>query len=97
MVPLNGDAQVADGLSVMLTPGHSRRPVGGGEHRARQGSHHRLLLQRRELPPGGGSSARASTLNAIEAYESAKRAREAADIIIPLHDLAVGRQPRIPE
>jgi len=35
-------------------------------------------------------------INVIEAYESAKKVREVADILIPLHDLAVGRQRNIP-
>jgi hypothetical protein len=35
-------------------------------------------------------------INVIDAYESAQRVRQAADILIPLHDLAVGRQRSIP-
>jgi hypothetical protein len=35
-------------------------------------------------------------LNLIEAYESAKKVREMADILIPLHDLSIGRQRSIP-
>jgi hypothetical protein len=35
-------------------------------------------------------------LNLIEAYESAQRVKELADILIPLHDLSVGRQRSIP-
>jgi len=36
-------------------------------------------------------------LNLIEAYESARRVKELADILIPLHDLSVGRRRNIPE
>jgi len=35
-------------------------------------------------------------INVIDAYDSARRVKEAADILIPLHDLAVGRQKSIP-
>lgn len=35
-------------------------------------------------------------INAIEAYESARRIKEQADILIPLHEVEVGRQGRIP-
>ena len=35
-------------------------------------------------------------INVIDAYESARRVKELADIIIPLHDLSVGRQRSIP-
>jgi hypothetical protein len=32
----------------------------------------------------------------MAAYDSALKVRETADIIIPIHSLAVGRQKRIP-
>ena len=34
--------------------------------------------------------------DAIAAYESAKWVRDAADILIPLHDFSAGRKGRIP-
>jgi N-acyl homoserine lactone hydrolase len=41
------------------------------------------------IPPG-------VHINVIDAYESSRRVKEVADILIPLHDLAVGRQHSIP-
>jgi N-acyl homoserine lactone hydrolase len=34
-------------------------------------------------------------INVIDAYDSARQVKEAADILIPLHDLSVGRQQSI--
>jgi N-acyl homoserine lactone hydrolase len=36
-------------------------------------------------------------LDLIAAYESARRVKEVADILIPLHDLSVGQHRSIPE
>jgi hypothetical protein len=35
-------------------------------------------------------------INAIEAFESAQRVKEIADILIPIHAVEVGRRGRIP-
>jgi hypothetical protein len=36
-------------------------------------------------------------LNLMDAYDSVRRVREMADILIPLHDWSVGRKRSIPE
>jgi N-acyl homoserine lactone hydrolase len=35
-------------------------------------------------------------INALEAYESINKIRGMADILIPLHDLSIGRRKSIP-
>jgi len=35
-------------------------------------------------------------LDAIQAYDSMTRIKEEADILIPVHDLAVGKRTKIP-
>jgi N-acyl homoserine lactone hydrolase len=97
IVPLQGDAEIADGVSVMLTPGHSP----GGQSVLINTAAGRALItgfccNAENFPKGGGVICPGVHLDAIQAYESAKRAREAADILIPLHDLGVGARKRIP-
>jgi hypothetical protein len=35
-------------------------------------------------------------LDAIKAYESAQRVKELGDILIPIHDIDIGRSGKIP-
>jgi N-acyl homoserine lactone hydrolase len=46
---------------------------------------------------GGGIIAPGVHLNLTQACESMKRVREAADIIIPMHDLEIGTKKTIPD
>jgi hypothetical protein len=48
------------------------------------------------FPKDGPSIAPGVHTDAIAAYDSAKKIRETADILIALHDLGIGRQKRIP-
>jgi hypothetical protein len=56
-----------------------------------------LCCNAENFPPGGGVIAPGVLLDAIQAYESMKRVKEAADILIPIHDLEIGRKGKIPE
>jgi glyoxylase-like metal-dependent hydrolase (beta-lactamase superfamily II) len=81
----------------MLTPGHSP----GGQSVLVDTSAGKALItgfccNAENFPKGGGVICPGVHLDAVQAYESARRAREAADILIPLHDLSVGAKKTIP-
>lgn len=95
---IDGDAAIVDGIDVMLTPGHT---PGGQSVVIRTASGKAIITglccNAENFPPGGGVIAPGVVLDAIQAYESMKRVREAADILIPIHDLEIGRKGKIPE
>jgi N-acyl homoserine lactone hydrolase len=98
VVLVEGDQEIRDGIQVLLTPGHT---VGGQSVavNTRQG---RAVItgfccNEQNFPASGPVVPPGVHLNLIEAYESAIRVKDLADILIPLHDLSVGRHPRIPE
>jgi hypothetical protein len=56
-----------------------------------------LCCNAENFPSGGGIIAPGVHLNLTQAYESMKRVSEAADIIIPIHDLEIGTKKTIPD
>ncbi len=97
VVQVDGDAEIVDGIQVLLTPGHT---VGGQSIavNTRQG---KVVItgfccNEQNFPAKGPIVPSGVHINVIDAYESAKRVKEVADIIIALHDLSVGRQRSIP-
>ena len=97
VVPLNGDAQIADGLSVMLTPGHTP----GGQSVVVNTTAGKAVItgfccNGENFPKSGGVICPGIHWSAVEAYNSALRVREVADIVLPLHDLSVGTKKTIP-
>ncbi len=97
VVTIEGNTEIVDGIDVMLTPGHTP----GGQSvviRTRQG---KVLItgfccNQENFPAKGPAVASGVHINAIEAYDSAQKVREAADIIIPLHDFSIGQKKHIP-
>jgi N-acyl homoserine lactone hydrolase len=82
---------------VLLTPGHTV----GGQSIAVNTSQGKAVItgfccNEQNFPAQGPVVPSGVHINVIDAYESAQRVKEMADIIIPLHDLAVGRQHSIP-
>jgi N-acyl homoserine lactone hydrolase len=97
IVTVEGDATIADGISVLFTPGHTP----GGQSVVVETSQGKAVItglccNAENFPAGGGVIAPGVHLNLIQAYESMKRIREIADILIPVHDLEVGRKKVIP-
>ena len=86
-----------DGIRVLLTPGHT---VGGQSvvvnTRAGQAVITGFCCNEQNFPAKGPVVPSGVHINVIDAYESAQKVREVADILIPLHDLVVGRQRNIP-
>jgi hypothetical protein len=56
-----------------------------------------LCCNSENFPPGGGVIAPGVHIDVIQSYESMVRIREAADILIPIHDLEIGRKKSIPD
>jgi glyoxylase-like metal-dependent hydrolase (beta-lactamase superfamily II) len=97
VVQVDGDAEIVDGIQVLLTPGHT---VGGQSVvvNTRKGKAviTGFCCNEQNFPLKGPVVPCGVHINVIDAYESAQRVWELADILLPLHDLAVGRQGSIP-
>jgi N-acyl homoserine lactone hydrolase len=98
LVTVEGDATIMDGITVLFTPGHTP----GGQSVVVETSRGKAIItglccNAENFPVGGGVVAPGVHLDAIQAYESMKRILAAADIIVPIHDLEVGRKKVIPE
>ncbi|MEW6443777.1 MAG: N-acyl homoserine lactonase family protein [bacterium] len=97
VVTLEGDAEIADGIRVISTPGHTP----GGQSVVVDTSRGRAVItgfccNGENFPERGQVVAPGVHINVIDAYESAVKVKETADILIPLHDFAAGRRGRIP-
>jgi N-acyl homoserine lactone hydrolase len=95
---VNGDAKILNGIGVLFTPGHTP----GGQSVAVETSEGKAIItglccNAENFPPGGGVIAPGVHLDAIQAYESMRRIKEAAHIIIPIHDVEIGRKKIIPD
>ncbi len=94
---LDGDAVIVEGIEAIFTPGHTP----GGQSIVVDTVKGKAVITglccNAENFPAGGVVAPGVHLDVIQAYESMKRIVEVADIIIPIHDLAVGRKTVIPE
>lgn len=93
-----GDAKILNGIGVLFTPGHTP----GGQSVVVETSKGKAIItglccNAENFPPGGGVIAPGVHLDAIQAYESMRRIKEAADIIVPIHDLEIGKKKVIPD
>lgn len=98
IVTLDGDATIKEGIHVLFTPGHTP----GGQSVVVETARGKAVItglccNAENFPPGGGVVCPGVHLDVIQAYESMKRIVDAADIIIPIHDLEVGRKRVIPD
>lgn len=97
IVTIEGDQEIVEGVEVIFTPGHTP----GGQSVAINTSQGKAIItgfccNEQNFPKTGPVIASGVHINAIEAYESARKIKEMADILIPLHDLSIGRMKRIP-
>ncbi|HBD06617.1 MAG TPA: MBL fold metallo-hydrolase [Syntrophobacteraceae bacterium] len=94
---VEGDVAFREGIDLILTPGHTA----GGQSVAIQTTAGKAIItgfccNAANFPANGPTITPGVHLDAIAAYESAKKVRELADIVLPLHDLGLGRKKRIP-
>jgi N-acyl homoserine lactone hydrolase len=98
VVQVDGDQEIVDGIQVLLTPGHT---VGGQSVMVNTSKGKAVITgfccNEQNFPASGLVVASGVHINAIDAYESARRVREMADILLPLHDLSLGRRHSIPD
>lgn len=98
IVSIEGDTEIADGIQALFTPGHTP----GGQSVVVETSQGKAIItglccNAENFPPGGRVIAPGVHIDAIQSYESMIRIRQAADILIPIHDLELGRKKTIPE
>jgi N-acyl homoserine lactone hydrolase len=97
VVALEGDREIVPGVRVILTPGHT---VGGQSVAVETQKGTAVITgfccNADNFPSVGPAVASGVHINAIEAYESAQRVKQLADILIPIHDIEVGQRGRIP-
>jgi glyoxylase-like metal-dependent hydrolase (beta-lactamase superfamily II) len=97
VVEIEGDARILDGIEVILSPGHSV----GGQSVAVNTAKGRAVItgfccNGKNFPAAGPAVAPGVHIDLTEAYDSIQKIKETADILIPLHDLAIGRMNTIP-
>jgi glyoxylase-like metal-dependent hydrolase (beta-lactamase superfamily II) len=98
VVQVDGDQEIVEGVQVLLTPGHT---VGGQSIVVNTAKGKAVITgfccNDQNFPDSGQIVAPGVHINAIDAYESARKVKEVADILLPLHDLAIGKRASIPE
>ena len=97
VVEVDGDANILDGIDVIFSPGHTV----GGQSVSINTSEGKAIItgfccNDKNFPKTGPAIAPGVHINATEAYDSIQKIKEMADILIPLHDLEVGKKESIP-
>ena len=97
VVEIDGDAGIEEGIDVIFSPGHSV----GGQSVAINTSKGKTVItgfccNEKNFPANGPAICPGVHIDAIKAYDSAQKIRNLADIIIPIHDLSIGRLKQIP-
>ncbi|MDD3474238.1 MAG: N-acyl homoserine lactonase family protein [Syntrophaceae bacterium] len=95
---LEGNAEIVEGIDVILTPGHTP----GGQSVVINTAKGKAVItglccNDENFPNSGNVILPGVLLDAIEAYDSMKRIKELADIVIPVHELRIGKLSTIPE
>lgn len=97
VIPLEGDVRIVDGVDVIFTPGHT---VGGQSVSVNTREGRAIITgfccNGKNFPSAGPAVAPGVHIDLTQAYDSIQKIKAMADILIPLHDIAVGRQARIP-
>ncbi len=97
VVEIEGDANIFDGIDVIFSPGHTV----GGQSVAVNTAEGRAVItgfccNDKNFPTAGPAIAPGVHIDLTEAYDSIQKIKEMADILIPLHDPAVGTRKTIP-
>ena len=95
---VEGDTHLMEGIDLIFSPGHTP----GGQSVAVNTAGGKAIItgfccNGLNFPPNAPSVPSGVHTDAIAAWESARKIREMADILIPLHDLSVGKAGRIPQ
>ena len=97
VIEIEGDANILDGIDVIFSPGHT---VGGQSVVVNTAKGKAIITgfccNDKNFPASGPAVAPGVHIDLIEAYDSIQKIKAMADILIPLHDLSVGRMKTIP-
>jgi len=97
VVEIEGDANIFDGIDVIFSPGHT---VGGQSVAVNTAGGRAVITgfccNDKNFPTAGPAIAPGVHIDLTEAYDSIQKIKEMADILIPLHDPAVGTRKTIP-
>jgi len=97
VVTVAGDASIAGGIDVIFSPGHT---VGGQSVAVNTTGGKAVITgfccNAKNFPPAGPAIPPGVHIDVTVAYDSIQKIKELADILIPLHDPAVGRRKQIP-
>ncbi len=97
VIPIDGAGEIIDGISVIPSPGHT---VGGQSIIVNTAKGSAAITgfccNDKNFPPKGPAIAPGVHINVCDAYDSAQKIKEVADIIIPLHSISVGKEESIP-
>jgi glyoxylase-like metal-dependent hydrolase (beta-lactamase superfamily II) len=97
VVQVEGDAAIADGIDVIFSPGHT---VGGQSVAVKTAAGRAVITgfccNDKNFPATGPAVPPGVHINLADAYDSIQKIKAVADILIPLHDPAVGRMRQIP-
>ena len=97
VVEIDGDANIADGIDVILSPGHT---VGGQSVAVNTSAGKAVITgfccNDKNFPSAGPAIAPGVHINLADAYDSIQKIKSMADILLPLHDPSIGKQKTIP-
>jgi glyoxylase-like metal-dependent hydrolase (beta-lactamase superfamily II) len=97
VVEVEGDVNILEGIDVIFSPGHTV----GGQSVAINTSKGKAIItgfccNEKNFPANGPAIAPGVHIDVREAYDSAQKIKEMAEILIPLHDLSIGKMKTIP-
>ena len=97
VVAVEGDATILEGIETIFSPGHTV----GGQSVAVNTSEGKAIItgfccNHKNFPSTGPAITPGVHINVLDAYDSIQKIKQTADILIPLHDLAVGGRASIP-
>jgi len=98
VVEVEGDANILDGIDVIFSPGHT---VGAQSVVVNTSKGKAIITgfccNDKNFPDSGPAIAPGVHIDVREAYDSIQKIKDMApDILIPLHDLSIGKMKTIP-
>jgi glyoxylase-like metal-dependent hydrolase (beta-lactamase superfamily II) len=97
VVEVEGDVNILEGIDVIFSPGHTV----GGQSVAINTSKGKVVItgfccNEKNFPAKGPAIAPGVHIDVREAYDSAQKIKDMAEILVPLHDLSIGKMKTIP-
>ncbi len=97
VIQVDGDASIMDGIDVIFSPGHTV----GGQSVAINTSAGKAVItgfccNDKNFPSAGPAIAPGVHIDLTEAYDTIQKIKALADILLPLHDLSIGKRETIP-